>query len=201
MSDIGNKMHFLRRDLKISREDAAQSLGISADELAEIEMSNGDYYYPQLLRSCQLYNTYIYFLLDDNSSNSIVFKDPTRDDYVKFEETITCVTNLRNTLKRDVSLIRKPECCNKPNGRYYGWKIIDSEYCFKGIIVLEDADKYAEDDIIVAIIRQKPVYGKFKAQNGQFFIQPITDKKKRLSLTAKGSKVMGIVKHLDIQVN
>ena len=201
MSDIGNRLHYLRHDLKIDREEAGKFLGVTADELEEIEIHNGDYYYPQLLRSCELYHKSIYFMLDDGSNKTLVFKDPTREDYLKFDETITCTTNLRNTLKRDVTLIKRPDCCNKPNTRYYGWKIIDSKYCFKGVIVLEDAEEFAQDDIIIAIIRQKPVYGKFKAESGKFFIAPITDEKKRLSLTAKGSKVMGIVKHLDIDVN
>jgi hypothetical protein len=201
MSKVGKKMQFLRYDLKIDMEDASKFIGATSEELAEIEMADGDYYYPQLLRCCELYKTNIYFMLDDNSDKTLIFREPTSEDYLKFEESITCVTNLRNPLKRDLSRIKRPECCNKPNARYYGWKILDTKYCFKGVIVLEDAEEFAQDDIIIAIIRQKPVYGKFKAENGKFFIAPITDEKKRLSLTAKGSKVMGIVKHLDIEVN
>ena len=201
MSDVGKRLHFLRHDLNISRETAGKYLGISAEEVAEIELYNGDYYYPQLLRICKLYKTSIHFLLDDNSSNVLIFKDPTRDDYYKFDELITCVTNLRNPLKRDMSTIKRPACCNKPGARYYGWKILDSEFCFKGIVVLEDVDELSNDDIIVAIIKQKPVYGKFKAENGGFFISPITNEKRRLSLTAKGSRVMGLVKYLEVEVN
>ena len=201
MSVIGNKILVIRQMLKINREDASEKIGVTPDELKQIEINDADYYYPQMIRCSELFKKSIYYMLDDNSDNSLIFRTPTRDEYFKFDETITCVTNLRNPLKRDITLIKRPECCNKPNARYYGWKVVGNEYCFSGVIVLEDVDEFAEDDIIVAIVKQKPVYGKFKAENGKFFIAPITNEKRRLSLTAKGSKVMGIVKHLDIQVN
>ena len=201
MSFVGNKLHYLRHNLNISREEAGEIMRVSAEELAEIEIYSGDYYYPELLRICKLYQTTIIFLLDDNSRNVLVFNDPSKDEYFKFDEMITCVSNLRNPLRKDFSYIKRPACCNKPGARYYGWKILDTEFCFKGTIVLEDVDEYANDDIMVAIVKQKPVYGRFKAENGGLFIAPINDPKKRLSLTAKGSRVMGLVKYPEAEVN
>ena len=200
---VGNRLLAIRRSRNIERCDAAEYFGITEDELKDIELHNSDYDIDLLLKSCDLYKTTITFLLDENDKKYHL-KTPTEDDYGKFEDNILCVDKLKNPLKKDCNYIKKPANCNGPSSDYYAWRILSSDYCLNGYVTMhriEKLDALHEGDIIVAIVLQKPVYGTFTIIEDKIFIRPINNPKKCLSLTAKGSKIMGLVKRLDITVS
>lgn len=199
---IGKRLIALRNDKKIDRSEAAEYFGITEDELLDIEIYNADYDIDLLLKSCDLYNVSLAFLLDENE-DICTYKSLDEDDYGKYEDYIVCVDNLRNVKKSDVNYIKKPDDCKGESSNYFAWRVLSTDYCLKGYITLHRIEKLEalyEGDIIVAIIKQKPVYGFFTIYEGGICIRPLSEPGKHLSLKARGSKVIGVVKHLEVTV-
>ena len=202
MANVGSKLLYLRKRKNIERSDAAEYFGMSESELEQIELYNGDYDIALLVKSCKLYDTSIFFLLAENEKVS-VFKTPP-EDYIKYEDTIKCVDDLRNFKRKDLNFIKKPDNCKGPSSDYFAWRILSSDYCLKGYVTMKDIrsmDYLRDGDIIVAIVLQKPVYGIFKVTEDGIYIHPINDPKRELNLKAKGARIIGLVKHLDITVS
>ena len=203
MANVGKRLLFIRKSRNIERSEAATYFGITEDELKDIELYNADYDIALVLKSCKLYNTSIAFLLDENEK-IYHHKSPSEDDYRKYEDNIICTDNLRNFKKKEVNFVKKPDNCKGPNSDYFVWRILESEYCLKGYVTIQNTNSLESlrvGDVIVAIVKQKPVYGVFAMIGDDIFIRPITAPHKHLSLKAKGAKIMGLVKHLDITVS
>lgn len=202
MANVGNKLLYLRKEKNIERSTAAEYFGISEEELQEIELYNGDYDAALLIRSCKLYDTSIFFLLADNETVT-VFKTPP-EDYIKYDDTIKCFDKLVNTQRKDLNFIRKPDCCKGPASDYFAWRVLSSEYCLKGYVTMLDINKidYLRDgDIVVAVALKKPVYGFFRVTDEGVYISPVNNPQQRINPKAKGVRMFGLVKHLDITVN
>lgn len=199
MAEVGNRLLSLRTMRGIERKDAAQKLGISENELKEIELFKADYDMSLLLKCCDLYKTTVAAILDENEKGYSL-RTPKEEDYNKFEDTILCTDVLLNPLKKNTTRIKKPARCTGPSSDYYAWRILSSEYCLNGYIILKQVDSLQEGDIIVAIVKQKPVYGFFRVIEGDKYINPVNSPKNKFKLSAKGVKVVGLVKYLDINV-
>lgn len=202
MANVGNKLLYLRKEKKIERSVAAEYFGISEEELEQIELYNGDYDAALLIKSCKLYDTSVFFLLAEKD-NIAVFKTPS-EDYIKYEDTIRCFDELINSVRKDFNLIRKPDCCKGPSSDYFAWRILSSEYCLKGYVTMLDINKmkFLQDgDIVVAIALKKPVYGIFRVTEEGVYISPVNNPMQRINPKAKGVRLIGLVKHLDITVN
>lgn len=198
MPEVGKRLLSIRTMRGIERNDAAQKLGVSEEELREIELFKADYDIGLLLKCCDLYKTSVAALLDENEK-TYPLKTP-KEDYNKFEDKIICTDVLLNTLKKNISYIKKPARCTGPSKNYCAWRILSSEYCLSGYVVFEIVNELREGDIILAVVKQKPVYGFFRVIEGDKYINPVNSPKNKFKLSAKGVKIAGRVKHLDINV-